>query len=87
MVPKAVQDLIWAHYRPGQEIDKDPTIDYICVAFVSISCVAFMEGKPLPTMNKAIEAELTPVVQRRCGHERLNEDGICRSCGADKRGL
>lgn len=22
-----------------------------------------------------------------CNHERLNEDGICRSCGADKRGI
>ena len=22
-----------------------------------------------------------------CKHERLNEEGFCRSCGADKRGL
>lgn len=22
-----------------------------------------------------------------CPHERLNEDGICRSCGADRRGI
>lgn len=22
-----------------------------------------------------------------CPHDRLNEDGICRSCGADKRGI
>jgi hypothetical protein len=22
-----------------------------------------------------------------CAHERLDEDGICRQCGADKRGL
>ncbi len=22
-----------------------------------------------------------------CTHERLNEDGICRNCGADRRGL
>ena len=22
-----------------------------------------------------------------CSHERLNEEGICRQCGADKRGI
>lgn len=53
MVPKAVQELIWKHYRPGQEIDKEPTIEYLCVAFVSISCVALKEGKLLPKMATA----------------------------------
>ena len=50
MVPKAVQDLIWKHYRPGQEIDKRPTVDYIFTAFVAVSCVALKEGKPLPSL-------------------------------------
>lgn len=54
MVPKAVQDLIWKHYRPGQEIDKEPSIDYIATAFVSISCVALKEGKPMPTLVPAV---------------------------------
>lgn len=49
MVPKAVQDLIWKHYRVGQEIDKRPTIEYIATAFVSVSCVALKEGRSLPT--------------------------------------
>ena len=48
MVPKAVQDLIWYHYRPGQEIDKQPSVAYIAIAFVSISCVALKEGKNPP---------------------------------------
>ncbi len=52
MVPKAVQDLIWKHYRPGQENDKRPTVDYIATAFVSISCVALKEGKQLPTLGE-----------------------------------
>jgi len=51
MVPKAVQDLIWKHYRAGQEIDKQPTVEYIATAFVSVSCVALKEGKPLPTLG------------------------------------
>jgi len=45
-----VQDLIWKHYRPGQEVDKRPTIEYIATAFVSVSCVALKEGRPLPTL-------------------------------------
>lgn len=50
MVPKAVQDLIWRHYRPGQEIDKRPTFEYIATAFVSVSCVALKEGRKLPSL-------------------------------------
>lgn len=48
MVPKLVRDLIWVHYRKGQEVDKRPTTEYLAVAFVSISCVALKEGKELP---------------------------------------
>jgi len=50
MVPQAVKDLIWRHYRDGEEINKAPTVEYIATAFVSISCVALMEGKPLPSL-------------------------------------
>jgi hypothetical protein len=53
MVPKLVQDLVWHHYRPGQEIDKAPTVDYIATAYVAISCVAMQEGQRLPTFGKA----------------------------------
>jgi hypothetical protein len=51
MVPKAIQTLIWKHYRTGQEIDKKPSIEYIAVAFVSVSCVALKEDKPLPLLT------------------------------------
>lgn len=51
MVPRDVQALIWKHYRPGQEIDKRPTVDYMAVAFVSISCVALKEGRKLPSLT------------------------------------
>lgn len=26
-------------------------------------------------------------ISKPCSHERLNEEGICRACGADKRGI
>jgi hypothetical protein len=51
MVPPLVQRLIWQHYRQGQEIDKHPSVAYLAVAFVSISCVALREGRPLPNLT------------------------------------
>ena len=32
MLPKFLQDLIWRHYRPGQEVDKRPSRKYIQAA-------------------------------------------------------
>lgn len=51
MVPKILQDVLWKHYRQGQEIDKTPSLEYIAVAFSSISCVALKEGKTLPSFS------------------------------------
>jgi hypothetical protein len=31
-LPKAIRDRIWAAYRPGQEIDKNPSAAYIAAA-------------------------------------------------------
>lgn len=59
MVPQPVQKLIWHHYKPGQEITKTPSVDYLCVAFVSISCVALKEGKNLPKMINIVQKEKT----------------------------
>lgn len=32
MLPKQLRDLIWATYRPGQEVTKTPSIAYIHAA-------------------------------------------------------
>ena len=32
MLPKKLRDWIWATYRPGQEITKDPSEDYMDAA-------------------------------------------------------
>lgn len=29
MVPAALQAAVWATYRPGQEVDKEPTVAYL----------------------------------------------------------
>ena len=31
-LPKLLRDKIWAHYRPGQEVTKTPSIGYINAA-------------------------------------------------------
>jgi hypothetical protein len=61
MVPRFVQNLIWHYYREGQEIDKNPSTEYICVAFVSISTVALQEGRTLPRFRTEAQRAATPV--------------------------
>ena len=39
MVPRDVQRLVWANYRPGQEIDKKPSEAYLSAAIKAISSV------------------------------------------------
>lgn len=40
IVPKAMQDAIWAAYVPGQERRKDPTSEYLDAARAAIDFVA-----------------------------------------------
>lgn len=39
MVPKEIQRAIWKHYRPGQEVDKRPTKEYLAVMKLAIEAV------------------------------------------------
>jgi hypothetical protein len=43
MVPAELQRAVWAHYRPGQEISKDPTHEYQEAARAAIDAVAALE--------------------------------------------
>lgn len=43
MVPRDIQRRVWAHYRPGQEIDKRPTRQYLEVMNEAIQAVAARE--------------------------------------------
>lgn len=44
MVPRSLQCNVWAHYRPGQEVDKRPTVAYLDAADAAIRAVAAREG-------------------------------------------
>ena len=47
MVPLALQRAVWRHYRPGQEIDKRPTREYLDVMKKAIQAVAEKEAASL----------------------------------------
>lgn len=46
MIPKPLRDAVWAEYRPGQEIDKRPSAEYLKVMRAAIAAVAEKERKP-----------------------------------------
>jgi hypothetical protein len=43
MVPRDLQDTIWRHFRPGQEIDKNPSAEYMTVQRQAVAAVALLE--------------------------------------------
>jgi hypothetical protein len=42
-LPKSIRDRVWATYRPGQEITKDPSDEYMDVANKAIEWLAAIE--------------------------------------------
>lgn len=45
MVPRGMQQRLWQVYRPGQEITKDPSPEYLDVAMEIIHYVSRKEGR------------------------------------------
>ncbi len=45
MVPIELQRRVWAEYRAGQEVRKDPTGTYLDAADAAIAAVAKLEGR------------------------------------------
>ena len=48
MVPKKLQRQVWAYYRKGQEIDKNPSDKYMCAYRLAVNAVAKKEGNKQP---------------------------------------
>jgi len=44
MVPRKTQVTVWNNYRPGQEIDKKPTLAYLAIQQTAVGEVAEKEG-------------------------------------------
>jgi hypothetical protein len=45
LVPRNLQSQVWHHYRPGQEIDKQPSAEYLAVRDAAIDAVAQKEHR------------------------------------------
>jgi hypothetical protein len=45
LVRPDVQREAWRLYRPGQEIDKKPSLGYLAIHHIAVACVADREGK------------------------------------------
>ena len=43
MVPRPLQRRVWAAYRPGQEVDKNPSDEYLEVQRAAVAAVAAKE--------------------------------------------
>lgn len=43
MVPPILRRKVWAEYRPGQEIDKRPTMAYLVAADAAVNAVDYRE--------------------------------------------
>lgn len=52
MVPKALQQAVWANYAAGQEITKTPSAEYLKAAQAAISAVQKAESLPAPTATR-----------------------------------
>lgn len=53
MVPAALKGTLWSHYRPGQEVGKNPTPQYLTAAQQAIDAVAAKEDKAVPHQEEA----------------------------------
>jgi hypothetical protein len=45
LVPREIQCRVWRHYRPGQEVDKRPSQEYLQVMREAIAAVAQRDGR------------------------------------------
>jgi hypothetical protein len=67
-VPLHLQAAVWRHYRPGQEVDKQPTPAYLLAAEQAIMAVAVREGRYTQEWAdahlKTFEAEMTAAEER-----------------------
>lgn len=58
MVPRPLQQDVWAHYRPGQEVDKQPTSAYLDAADAAIKAVFQKELKKRRREQAPVQGDL-----------------------------
>ncbi len=63
MVPKHLQEDVWRHYRPGQEVTKNPTARYCLAQVRAVNAVALAEGRITAELAASREAFVAAEVQ------------------------
>jgi hypothetical protein len=56
MIPKPLRQRVWKAYRKGQEINKDPTPEYLAAAKAAIAAVAEREGRQASLFGETANA-------------------------------
>jgi hypothetical protein len=52
-LPALHKSAVWKHYRRGQEIDKQPSIEYLIVSHAAILAMATIDGRSADELNRA----------------------------------
>ena len=66
-LPKQLRDAVWSTYRPGQEIDKNPSSEYLSVANqVQLWCHGFEHG--WRHLAKELEAKIPEIAETLKAH-------------------
>lgn len=62
-VPKPLQQAVWAHYRSGQEEDKNPSADYLKAARAAINAVTGAQT-PAPQPAALAQPQAVQVIEQ-----------------------
>jgi hypothetical protein len=91
MVPPQLKADIWTHYRPGQERDKRPSVEYLQAMRSAIRAVLDVERGikylPIARVDAVLGGEFVPAACDLCGKvEELRPYGphgenVCFTCG------
>lgn len=73
MVPKPVQKEVWKWYRPGQEIDKNPSKYYLEMMQQAIAAVEAKESQPTPDLCMVCGA----IATKLCDYRIIETGGTC----------
>jgi hypothetical protein len=68
MVPPALRQGITSTYRPGQEIDKAPSAEYLAVATAAITAVAHKQSRTAPRTRRTIPVQLALFTESEVRH-------------------
>ncbi len=88
MVPHRLQLAVWAQYKPGQEIRKDPSTRYLVAMADAVNAVAEKEGRAerMPYPATATESKPRAIECNRCDgigqryNNAMETDGVCTKC-------